>query len=156
MQIEIPSLRMRPLEERMRIIRRFLFLESARTNKPIRLHQDVVNAFMLYECPGNIGQIRSDIQVACARSFLNMISENTAHMVVTLDPCIRPCKRRFTQKSGIQDSTKHITTEELIVLPDEEDIQTLRVENVESGYAIYRFIEERHTKLYEKFRIRSH
>lgn len=147
MQIEIPSLRMRPLEERMRIIRRFLFLESARTNKPIRLHQDVVNAFMLYECPGNIGQIRSDIQVACARSFLNMISENTAHMVVTLDHVSDHVREGLLKNQEYRTQLSNITTEELIVLPDEEDIQTLRVENVESGYAIYRFIEERHTKL---------
>jgi len=147
MTIEIPSLGMRPLEERMRIIRRFLFLESSRTNKPIRLHQDVVNALMLYDCPGNIGQIRSDIQVACARSFLHMISENSAHMVVTLDHVTDHVREGLLKNQQYRSKHKELINEEIIVLPDEEDISSLKVDSSDSGYAIYRFIEERHTKL---------
>jgi len=75
MVIEIPSLAERPLKERLKLIKNFFGYESTRMNAPIHVTLDVMRAFLLYECLGNIGQLKSDIQVACAKSFLTYVVE---------------------------------------------------------------------------------
>jgi transcriptional regulator with AAA-type ATPase domain/transcriptional regulatory protein LevR len=75
MIIEVPSLSRRPLNERLKLIRNFFGYESTRMNAPIHVALDVIKAYLLYECFGNIGQLKSDIQVACAKSFLTYVME---------------------------------------------------------------------------------
>ena len=75
MIIEVPSLSRRPLNERLKLIKNFFGYESTRMNAPIHVALDVIKSYLLYECLGNIGQLRSDIQVACAKSFLTYVME---------------------------------------------------------------------------------
>lgn len=75
MIIEMPSLRERPLNERLKLIKAFFGYESTRMNAPIHVSMDVMKSFLLYECLGNIGQLKSDIQVICAKSFLAFVMD---------------------------------------------------------------------------------
>ena len=74
--VDIPSLNKRPLNERLKLVKNFLGYESTRMNAPIHVALDVIKCYLLYECFGNIGQLKSDIQVACgAKSFLTYVME---------------------------------------------------------------------------------
>jgi transcriptional regulator with AAA-type ATPase domain/transcriptional regulatory protein LevR len=75
MIIEVPSLSKRPLDERLKLIKNFFGYESTRMNAPIHVALDAMKSYLLYECYGNIGQLKSDIQVACAKSFLTYVME---------------------------------------------------------------------------------
>jgi transcriptional regulator with AAA-type ATPase domain/transcriptional regulatory protein LevR len=75
MIIEVPSLSKRPLSERLKLVKDFFGYESTRMNAPIHVALDVIKSYLLYECFGNIGQLKSDIQVACAKSFLTYVME---------------------------------------------------------------------------------
>lgn len=75
MLITVPSLMDRPLTERLQLIRRFFSYESARMSAPLYVGLDVVKAYLLYDCKGNIGQLKSDIQVTCAKSFLSYVTK---------------------------------------------------------------------------------
>lgn len=70
MVIKLPSLSERPLSERYELISNFFSIQSEIIHAPIRVYQDVLKALLLYECKGNIGQLKSDIQLICARGFL--------------------------------------------------------------------------------------
>jgi len=72
--IRLPGLQERTLQERMTLICRFFQEESARIKAPVRVSKEVIKAFMLYDCPGNIGQLKSDIQLICARAFLDYMT----------------------------------------------------------------------------------
>jgi transcriptional regulatory protein LevR/transcriptional regulator with AAA-type ATPase domain len=76
MVIKLPSLSERPLSERLRLIKQFFKDEVKRVQVPIRVFKDVIKAFLLYECKGNIGQLRGDIQLTCARGFLEYKTYN--------------------------------------------------------------------------------
>ncbi len=66
MVIELPSLNKRQLSERYQLIKLFCRGEAQKINKDIIVDKDVVSMLLQYECIGNIGQLRSDIQVSCA------------------------------------------------------------------------------------------
>ena len=70
MVIKLPALSDRPLTERYHLIRQFFSDQVKCINVPIRVYKDVIKALLLYDCPGNIGQLKSDIQLICARGFL--------------------------------------------------------------------------------------
>lgn len=70
MVIHLPALRDRPIEERIQLIHHFFAMEEEKTRLNIHLHADVIRRLTSYLCPGNVGQLHSDIQLICAKSYL--------------------------------------------------------------------------------------
>ncbi len=82
MIIKLPSLKDRGLSERFYLIENFLRQESKRIGKSIYIDKSSIISFLLYDCPNNIGQLKSDIQLACARAFVSYKSKNEGYMLV--------------------------------------------------------------------------
>lgn len=71
MVIRLPDLSERPIVEKLEFIKSFFYDEAKRINVSIKVHKDVIKAFLLYDCRGNVGQLKADIQLTCARGFLD-------------------------------------------------------------------------------------
>ncbi|GCF93536.1 ArsR family transcriptional regulator [Enterococcus florum] len=71
MQIELPSLEERSLDERLDIIKEFLQQESNRLMQDITIDKRSLLAFLLYKVEGNIGQLKRDLKLVCAKAFLH-------------------------------------------------------------------------------------
>lgn len=76
MIITIPTLKDRTLKERFNLISEFFKMESKRISKEITVTFDVIKNLLLYECTGNLGQLKSDIQLGCANAFLRSVTRN--------------------------------------------------------------------------------
>ncbi len=73
MTIQIPSLSERPIEERVALTQ-FLFAQEAkRIKKTMRISIDVINALVHATTSGNVGQLKSLVQLVCAQAFLKSI-----------------------------------------------------------------------------------
>lgn len=83
MTISLPPLAERLLEERYQLIQVFINQESKRVNKSIYINKQSLISFLLYECSNNIGQLKSDIQLACAKAFLNYKSQEESYILIT-------------------------------------------------------------------------
>ena len=68
--VTLPSLEERPIEERLELIEYFFRLEQKNIGMPMYISKEVLVRLLQYSCPGNIGQLRADIQMICARGFL--------------------------------------------------------------------------------------
>ena len=77
MNIKIPDLNERDMEEKIELIKYFLYNESLKLNKEIILEKEAFSAFLDMSYPGNIGQLKSDIQVCCAKAFLEAKINNS-------------------------------------------------------------------------------
>lgn len=75
MNITLPSLRDRTYQERFDLICEFLRIEAARIGREIIVSPNSLRCLLLYNCPANIGQLKSDIQLGCANGFLKCISK---------------------------------------------------------------------------------
>lgn len=82
MTIVLPPLRSRSLEERFSLVQGFLCAEATRLGHEIYVEHNAVLSFLLYDCPNNIGQLKSDIQLACAQAFLEHRSENQPYILI--------------------------------------------------------------------------
>lgn len=82
MVITLPSLRERSLEERYSLIETFIREESRRLGESIYINKNSLISYILYDCPNNIGQLKSDIQLACAKAFLNYKSKSNNILLI--------------------------------------------------------------------------
>ncbi len=69
-KLTIPPMRERSREERSKYLQYFLAKEEEKISRPISLSAQAQTLFLDYECPGNLGQFKSDIQLACAHAYL--------------------------------------------------------------------------------------
>ncbi|CAH0346470.1 sigma-54-dependent transcriptional regulator [Bacillus sp. CECT 9360] len=74
MVIKLPPLRERTMEERHHLICNFFKEEALRIGKEIYVSANSVQAFLYYHCHNNIGQLKSDIQLACAKAYADLMT----------------------------------------------------------------------------------
>lgn len=76
MVINLPFLNEWTLPERFQLISDFFEKQSKVIGTKIRLYNEVIHSLLLYDCNGNIGQLKSDIQLLCAKGFLEYKTYN--------------------------------------------------------------------------------
>lgn len=84
MTITLPGLRERTSMERYELLRAFFTTECSSIGSNIQVDPQVLRALLFYECPGNIGQLRTDVQLTCARAYLEYRTNNLPELRVHL------------------------------------------------------------------------
>lgn len=74
MIIKIPNLSERSIDERLNLISKFFRHESAQLRKPISVSINSMRSLLSYRCPNNVGQLKNDIQIICAKAYSDFIS----------------------------------------------------------------------------------
>ncbi len=150
MIIELPSLSVRPLDERYHIIKAFFNKEADRIGIKIKITQEALRALLMYSCPGNIGQLRSDIQVACARGFLNCISSQKEYIEVDLSDLPVHVQKGLLKIQERNPEVEYFIKEDLMTKPNQSETN-IEPEPKEDLYTlpreIYGYIEERYHEL---------
>ncbi|SDK10115.1 sigma 54-interacting transcriptional regulator [Natronincola ferrireducens] len=82
MVIELPSLKERSTVERYALIESFIREESSRLGQSIYINKNSIISYLLYNCPNNIGQLKSDIQLSCAKAFLNYKGNSNNYLMI--------------------------------------------------------------------------
>lgn len=82
MCVTLPSLSERSVKERYYLLKQFIKDESKRLEKSIYFNKNALISFLLYDCPNNIGQLKSDIQLSCAKAFLNYKTRTKDFIIV--------------------------------------------------------------------------
>lgn len=71
MIITIPTIDERPLHERVELMEYLFQLETKRIDRNLSVDREVFEIILSQENVGNVGQIKSEIQLSCAQAFLN-------------------------------------------------------------------------------------
>ncbi len=108
MIIKLPSLKDRGLNERFYLVESFLRQESKRIGKGIYIDKNSVTSFLLYDCPNNIGQLKSDIQLACARAFVNYKAKNEGYMLVSQADLPQHVKKGMLNLQNNRNEVDHL------------------------------------------------
>jgi transcriptional regulator with AAA-type ATPase domain/transcriptional regulatory protein LevR/mannitol/fructose-specific phosphotransferase system IIA component (Ntr-type) len=149
MVIELSPLAQRPVEERLGIIKRVFHQEADRINKQILLNHNTIRALLVYNCIGNIGQLRSDIQVACARGFLNYVAKGEEQDFITIDVSALPvhvAKDLLNNNWNREEIEKYIS-DDLVFLPHDRQREEIRESLYTFPDEIYKNIEDEYQKL---------
>lgn len=84
MTINLPGLHERTPMERYALLRAFFTTECSSIGTNISVDPQVLRALLFYECSGNIGQLRTDVQLTCARAYLEYRTSNLPELQVHL------------------------------------------------------------------------
>lgn len=112
-KIELPPLAEWSLADRMALLRKMLADESARFGLPIKISAECIRAFLLYDCPGNIGQLRNDLKLTCARAFLGLKVGSAATTGIVIKSNLLP------PHVSVLATMRYLDTEELLAFFDE-------------------------------------
>jgi transcriptional regulator with AAA-type ATPase domain len=69
--IQMPAFGSRPAAEQLDLVRVMVAMEANRIQRKITLTEDVVKALLGSVSYGNVGQLKSNVQLICARGFMN-------------------------------------------------------------------------------------
>ncbi|WP_416175905.1 sigma 54-interacting transcriptional regulator [Clostridium sp.] len=143
MVIKIPSLKDRSLEERLYLIKNFFKMESIKLNRCIYVSSNSIRAFLSYDCPNNIGQLKSDIQLACAKAYSKFLTK------VRND--VRICSRDLPAyiQEGLYKKKEHrilwnkLLGEEVEFFKFSKSINSKPKNSYNKNNTIYKFIEQK-------------
>ncbi len=76
---------------------------------PITLTLEALIWLMLYQAPGNVGQLKNDIQLLCAEAFLNAVVSGEKHMLIDFDTLQHNnISSKFEYRNGKEEVAKLI------------------------------------------------
>lgn len=82
MSITLPPLRERSIDELYEIVTLFIKQEADRLQQKIIVEREAILAFMLYHAEGNIGQVKRDLKLVCAKAFLNYRTHQEDYLTI--------------------------------------------------------------------------
>ncbi|MDR1568813.1 MAG: sigma 54-interacting transcriptional regulator [Streptococcaceae bacterium] len=116
MSITLPPLRERSIEERFALVASFVQREATQLGQSIYFERDAFLSFLLYPTKGNIGQIKKDVKLVCARAFLNFRSEEMKQIIV------KQAGLPFEIQQGLLNAKKNFSRIQGLGLKQEQDM----------------------------------
>ncbi len=101
MHIWLPPLEKRTLEERYCLVMQFFQQEAVRLGKDIHVSANALRAFLFYPCPNNVGQLKADIQLVCAKAYADYVTGKKENVR------IQRADLSFEVQSGLLLEKKH-------------------------------------------------
>ncbi|WP_127836537.1 sigma-54-dependent transcriptional regulator [Clostridium prolinivorans] len=149
--INIPSFEERPIKDRLDIVKFLLSNEAHRVNKSIKIEADAVKALIGSASYGNIGQLKSNIQLVCAKGFLNSI-ENKEFINIdfkSLPPEIKSGLFNLSSKREEIEEISELVKSHLIILPTGCK-NLIKDDDYEPPFNLYKIIEDKAALLKEE------
>lgn len=141
MIIQIPSLLERPLEERLKLITFLFEQEAIRINKNIEIHSEMFQALLAASNYGNIGQMKSNIQLICAQAYISSFAENQS-IELTEEYLPEIVKNEWINSGGSRGN-KRILDDKIPPVTRISPFQHEKTFDEEPAFNLYQIIEQK-------------
>lgn len=141
--IHLPSFNQRQTKEKIDLVKLMVGIEAERIQRKISLTEDVVKALIGSVTHGNVGQLKSNIQLICARSFLNQMESE--EIVITLEDLTEEIKSGLSHLADDRQFLAELAQgldAVMEVSPDQNLLPPL-VDSYELPYNLYEIINEK-------------
>lgn len=142
--IQLPTFDKRPALEKVELVKILVAQEAKRIQREISLTEDVVKALLGSVSYGNIGQLKSNIQLVCARGFLNHMQQEV--IAITLQDLPENLRNGLTILANRREAFQElapILEPKLRVSPHEEFMTIAPNDNYELPYNLYDIIGDK-------------
>lgn len=141
--IQMPSFNERPGNEKVELIKVLVAIESNRIQRTIILTEDVVRALLGSVTYGNVGQLKSNVQLICARGFMNHM--NQEEILITIDDMNDGIKSGLIKLGANRQETSEVSQyleSKIIIRPNEID-SLHHTDSYELPYNLYDIIGDK-------------
>lgn len=154
--IEFESLLSRPLEERLQLISRFFYLESLKVKTRIHVSVEVMKLLLIYDCPGNIGQLQNDIQLICANAFVDYMFQQETEIYVKLSNISDKHTEFFNiygeKREDVSKALQSYGSRDFIYDPKKEEIEKISVLDSDGAKEVnfYKVLKDKSKEFFEQ------
>ncbi|ALS36535.1 transcriptional regulatory protein LevR/transcriptional regulator with AAA-type ATPase domain [Enterococcus rotai] len=141
--IQLPNFIDRPAKEKIDLLRVMISMEASRIQRKISLSEDVVKALIGSVSYGNVGQLKSNVQLVTARGFLNHIDQD--ELAITIDELTDSIKDGMMQLASNRETLAELSKylePQMIVAPN-EPLVTIQSDSYELPYNLYEIIGDK-------------
>lgn len=121
--ITLPTFAEKPISEKIEIIDHFFYCEAVNLNKQIVLAPEVLKSLAIYDFKvGNIGQLRSEIKLLCAKAFLQHL-QNNQEINIDFPMLTKEIREGLFDYAKLENSIKNylnMFSENIIISPTKE------------------------------------
>lgn len=141
--IQLPNFYERPAEEQVDLLRTMLQLEATRVNKKFLLTEDVAKSLLGSVTYGNVGQLKSNVQLVCARGFLHHMDQEVIRLTLDmLTPQIKEGLVKLSENKDLKAKLAPFLEYEQLIVPQKE-LNILEEDAYELPYNIYEIIGDK-------------
>ncbi|NRT97880.1 sigma-54-dependent transcriptional regulator, partial [Clostridium beijerinckii] len=149
--ITIPSFDERPIDDQIELIHYLLSNEAQRVNKTIKISAEAIEALIRSTSYGNVGQLKLNIQLACAKGFLNCINtDECIDINLNLFPSNIKSKILTFSDKGKVNVTECDTIPNTITIQPDGDKTFLETDDYKPPFNIYNIVEDKTSALHEE------
>lgn len=143
--VQMPSFNSRTMRERFGLLRQMLLIEANRIHKKIYFDEDVARSLIGSVTYGNVGQLKSNVQLVCAQGFLNNIQEKDAIYLhfEQLPPNIKDGLSRLANDREQFGDLAKMMDPQMAVAPDDSTALINDEDNYELPYNLYEIIGDK-------------
>ncbi|MFP3410731.1 sigma 54-interacting transcriptional regulator [Bacillus sp. SIMBA_074] len=145
MTVTLPPLRERTHKERFALLQLFFINEAIRLRKEIHVSPNTMRAFVFYNCPNNIGQLKTDVQIACAKAYSDFVTKKRDSV------CVSSTDLPWYMKEGlfIERKSRHLyqIPNETFVFTGDEGWSKHTIKPEGSRSSIYDYIDYKYEEL---------
>ena len=148
MVIKLPALAERTYEERFELIKNFFREEAAIINTDIMITSNALKALLLYECPNNIGQLKSDIKLSIAKAYLGYMMKRDKGVCVHTEDLPEYVRRGLFRYKESKDEIDRFITGDIIKFSIDNATPVIQQNN--QIFNFYEALEEKRKALEKK------
>ncbi|MBW3491747.1 PRD domain-containing protein [Bacillus sp. FDAARGOS_1420] len=145
MTVTLRPLRERTHKERFALLQLFFTNEAIRLRKEIHVSPNTMRAFVFYNCPNNIGQLKTDVQIACAKAYSDFVTKKRDSV------CVSSTDLPWYMKEGlfIERKSRHLyqIPNETFVFTGDEGWSKHTIKPEGSRSSIYDYIDYKYEEL---------
>ncbi|WP_373470634.1 sigma 54-interacting transcriptional regulator [Carnobacterium alterfunditum] len=142
--IQLPAFNDRPAKERIQLLKLLLSIEAKRIDKRIVVEENVVKALLGSVTYGNIGQLKSSIQLACAKAFLNSM-DNNEEMLINMEGLTGELQEGLINIARNRDELNEISNylEPCMTIQPKDSVYILDKDSYELPFNLYEIIGDK-------------
>ncbi|SHM72014.1 sigma 54 modulation protein [Caldanaerovirga acetigignens] len=148
MIIKLPNLSERTVEERFELVKSFFKAEAAVVKADISITSNALKALLLYECPGNIGQLKSDIKLSIAKAYLGYMMKRDDKLCVHTEDLPDYVRKGLLKYRELKDEIDKFVTGEIVKFSSLAFSPVVQQEK--QIFNLYEALEEKRRALEEK------
>ncbi len=147
--IQLPSFKNRTAREKIDLVKMMMTMEAKRIQRKIILSEDVVKALVGSVSYGNVGQLKSNVQLVSAQSFLNQMDRDELH--INLEELNEGIKEGLISLAHDRKAMAEITpllAPQMVISPN-EPLEMFAEDSYELPYNLYEIIGDKAAVLKE-------
>lgn len=124
--IKIPRLSERPLKERLDLVTLFFMEESRKLSMPIYIEREVIKYLTAFESKTNIGDLKNEVQICCAKGYLRYIEQNEEDAAEYISIVRKDVSRKIVMEQSKESNVEAFISDRIhgeYVLITEQEIE---------------------------------